>query len=111
MLRHLVAATAPEISGGAYQLSDDDVLSTNEVIQLIAETLHRKPRLWKLPPGLLTAAARAGDTLHLPLNTGRLRKLTENYVVDNRKIKGALQISNFPIDARDGLVKTIKSFG
>lgn len=40
----------PEIPGGAYQLADDDALSTNEVIQLIATALHRKPRLWKLPP-------------------------------------------------------------
>lgn len=101
----------PQISGGAYQLSDDDVLSTNDVIQLIAETLHRKPRLWKLPAGLLTAVARAGDTLHLPLNTGRLQKLTEDYVVCNQKIKKALQISKLPVDAREGLVKTIKSFG
>jgi len=101
----------PEIPGGAYQLADDDALSTNEVIQLIATALHRKPRLWKLPPGLLEAAARAGDTLRLPLTTERLRKLTENYVVDNRKIKEALQISRFPVDAREGLSKTIKSFG
>lgn len=101
----------PQISGGAYQLSDDDVLSTNEVIQLIAETLHRKPRLWKLPAGLLTVAARAGDMLRLPLNTGRLQKLTENYVVDNQKIKQALQVAKLPVDAREGLVKTIKSFG
>lgn len=101
----------PEIAGGTYQLADDDALSSNEVIRLIATALHRTPRLWKLPPGLVETAARAGDTLHLPLNTERLHKLTENYVVDNRKIKEALQISRFPVDAREGLTETIKSFG
>lgn len=101
----------PEIAGGAYQLADDDALPTNEVIRLIATALHRKPRLLKLSPGLIETAARAGDTLRLPLNAERLRKLTENYVVDNRKIKEALQISRFPVDAREGLTKTIKSFG
>ncbi|MEH2513959.1 nucleoside-diphosphate-sugar epimerase [Nitrobacteraceae bacterium AZCC 1564] len=101
----------PEIPGGAYQLADDDALSTNEVIRLIATALHRKPRLWNLPPRLLQTAARAGDTLRLPLNTERLRKLTENYVVDNQRIKKALQISSFPVPAREGLLKTIKSFG
>jgi nucleoside-diphosphate-sugar epimerase len=100
----------PSIPGGAYQLADDEALSTNEVIRLIAEVLHRKPQLWKFSPGLLTAAARAGDVLKLPLNTERLRKLTENYVVDNRKIKQVLQISTFPIDARQGLAKTIQNF-
>lgn len=101
----------PEIAGGAYQLADDDTLSTNEVIRLIATALHRKPRLWHFPPGLLQTAARTGDALRLPLNTEQLRKLTENYVVDNQKIKGALQIQSFPIEAREGLLKTIKSFG
>ena len=101
----------PNIPGGAYQLADDDALPTTEVVQLIASAIHRKPRLWKFPPGLLEAAARAGDTLRLPLNTERLRKLTENYVVDNQKIKDALQIRHFPIDAREGLSKTIRSFG
>lgn len=101
----------PTIPGGAYQLADDDALSTTEVVGLIATALHRRPRLWKLPPELLETAARAGDTLRLPLNTERLRKLTENYVVDNQKIKEALQISSFPLNAREGLLKTIKSFG
>jgi nucleoside-diphosphate-sugar epimerase len=101
----------PEIAGGAYQLADDDALSTNEVIRLIATALHRKPRLWKFPPGLLAVAARAGDVLHLPLNSERLRKLTENYVVDNQKIKDALHILRFPVSASEGLLKTIKSFG
>ena len=33
--------------------------------------------------------ARFGTLLHLPLNEERLRKLTENYVVSNAKIKAA----------------------
>ena len=101
----------PEIPGGPYQLADDDALPTTEVVRLIAEGLNRTPRLWSLPPSLLQTAARVGDALHLPLNTDRLRKLTENYVVDNQKIKRALKIRSFPIDAREGLLKTIKSFG
>ncbi|WP_424630743.1 NAD-dependent epimerase/dehydratase family protein [Bradyrhizobium sp. SYSU BS000235] len=100
----------PSIPGGPYQLADDDALSTTEVVRLIAEGLHRTSRLWSLPPRLLQTAARAGDTLRLPLNTDRLRKLTENYVVDNHKIKDALKIQSFPVEAREGLLKTIRSF-
>ena len=51
-----------------------------------------------------------GDWLKLPLNTERLRKLTENYVVSNDKIKSALGIEKLPLSAEEGLVKTIKSF-
>ena len=46
----------------------------------------------------------------MPLNPERLRKLTENYVASNDKIKSALGIDRMPVDARDGLVRTIKSF-
>ena len=49
-------------------------------------------------------------TLHLPLNTERLRKLTENYVVSNAKIKAALGIDRMPVRAEEGIVRTIKSF-
>ena len=48
--------------------------------------------------------------LHLPLNKERLAKLTENYVVSNRKIKSALGVDKMPVRAKEGLIKTIKSF-
>jgi hypothetical protein len=47
--------------------------------------------------------------LHLPLNTERLQKLTESYIVSNTKIKKAL-LKELPISVKEGLVKTIKSF-
>ena len=47
---------------------------------------------------------------NLPLNTERLQKLTENYVVSNAKIKAALGIDKMPVKAEEGIVKTIKSF-
>ena len=43
-------------------------------------------------------------------NTERLRKLTENYVVSNAKIKAALGIDKLPVTAKEGLMKTIRSF-
>ena len=54
--------------------------------------------------------AKIGGWLHLPLNPLRLQKLTENYVSSNDKIKKALGIKRFPIDAREGLRHTIMSF-
>jgi hypothetical protein len=51
-----------------------------------------------------------GDLFHLPFNTERLDKLTENFIVSNFKIKSALNIKKFPTSAKVGLVKTIQSF-
>ncbi len=48
--------------------------------------------------------------MKLPLNSERLKKLTENYLVSNQKIKSALGIDKLPVSASQGLEKTIKSF-
>ena len=44
------------------------------------------------------------------MNPERLQKLTENYVSSNAKIKKALGIERLPVRAKDGLMKTIRSF-
>lgn len=100
----------PDIPGGTYNLADDESLSTNELIQLISEARNKKPALWKVSPGLINGIARVGDILPLPLNSERLKKLTESYVVGNSKIKAALRINKMPISAREGLLITLKSF-
>ena len=91
-------------------MADDDALSTNELIEVMCNVMGKKSHIWKLPKVLIKFGARTGDILHLPLNTFRLDKLTENYVVSNEKIRRALNIERMPIDAREGLTKTIKSF-
>jgi nucleoside-diphosphate-sugar epimerase len=98
------------ITGGIYNLADDEALSTNDVVTIIAKTLSKKPRLLSIPQGLLKGMAKVGDAIKLPLNSERLKKLTENYVVSNTKIKQALGITVFPVTAREGLSKTIQSF-
>lgn len=100
----------PELPGGIYNLADDEVLSTNELVTLIAESTARKPRLWSLSPALIKSAARLGDFVPIPLNTERLKKLTETYIVSNQKVKTTLGIDGLPVSAKDGLRETIKSF-
>jgi nucleoside-diphosphate-sugar epimerase len=98
------------IKDGIYNLADDEPLSTNSVITIIANVIGNKPRLWKVSPAIIKAIAAAGDKLHLPLNSERLKKLTESYVVSNRKIKDALNITAFPVSSSEGLQNTIESF-
>lgn len=98
------------VDSGVYNMADDVALSTNELIEVMCEAMGLKPHIWCLSRGLINFIAKVGDVLHLPLNSFRLTKLTENYVVSNAKIKRALGVSSMPIDARVGLTKTIKSF-
>jgi len=100
------------LSPGAqvFPIADDDMLSTNRLIELIAETCGRKARLWRLPRNLMRLAARIGDVLHLPLNTERLGKLTEDSRVDNAALKQALGWSKMPIGAEEGMRQTLASF-
>lgn len=98
------------ISSGIYNFADDEPVSTNDLVKIIARTSDKKERLWKINNALITTFAKIGDVMKLPLNSERLKKLTESYVVSNKKIKSALNLNSLPITAEQGLEKTIKSF-
>lgn len=99
-----------EVESGIYHVGDDEVLSTNELIKLICEVLGQKSHIWKIDRKVMESLASLGTLVHFPLNKERLRKLTENYVVSNAKIKMALGIERMPVRAQDGIRKTIKWF-
>lgn len=99
-----------KIESGIYHIADDDALSTNELINVICEVLGRKSKILRIPKRFMNFVARIGSNLHLPLNTDRLQKLTENYVVSNSKIKKVLGVDYMPVTTRDGLKRTIQSF-
>ncbi len=96
-----------DVESGVYPICDDEPVSTNELISIICGCLGKKIKLWRIPQGIMTACAKIGDLFHLPLNSERLGKLTENYVVSNSDIKHALSIKEMPIKAVDGLKSTI----
>ena len=99
-----------DVPSGIYNMGDDEALSTNELIEEICKSLGKKAHIWKLPKGFMSGVAKVGGWLHLPLNPERLRKLTENYISSNAKIKAALGVDRMPADARTGLKKTLESF-
>lgn len=99
-----------DVVSGIYHMGDDEALSTNELIALMCEAMGKEPHIWKMNRKMMEGCAGLGTLLHLPLNTERLRKLTENYVVSNEKIKLALGIDRMPVRAADGIMKTIRSF-
>jgi len=99
-----------EIESGVYQVADDEALSTNELITLMALSQNQKANNWKIPVKVIETLVRIGDSLHLPLNSQRLKKLTESYLVSNQKIKQAFGIDKMPVRAMDGFKKTFNSF-
>ena len=99
-----------DVPTGIYNMGDDEALSTNELIEIICQSLGKKAHIWKWSKGFMTKTAKICGKLHLPLDEERLRKLTENYISSNAKIKAALGVETMPVAARDGLMKTLNSF-
>lgn len=97
------------IPSGVYQVADDQALSTNELIQLLSVGLTKKSVVLKITPSWIKGMAKLGDYLHLPINSERLQKLTEDYVVSNAKIVAAIGKS-LPVSSEEGLLKTFESF-
>ena len=97
------------IPSGVYNVADDEVLSTKEIIKLISNLKNKRPRIWNIPLIYIKLFTKLGYILHLPINSDRLQKLTENYMVSNVKIKQVIG-KELPVSAREGLLKTFKSF-
>ncbi|SJN28805.1 NAD-dependent epimerase/dehydratase family protein [Sphingobacterium sp. JB170] len=99
-----------QLKSGVFNFADDESISTNQLISLIDTVATKNTKMLWLPKGIVQCMARIGDVLPFPINSERLKKLTETYVVSNEKIKCALAINRLPISAEDGLKETIASF-
>jgi nucleoside-diphosphate-sugar epimerase len=97
------------VPSGIYNVADDEPLAVNEVVKIISQSIEKKSRLLMLPKRVIIFIAKIGDLLRLPLNSERLEKLTENYIVSNNKIKKAINCE-LPLNSKDGLISTAKSF-
>ena len=98
------------LENGIYHISDDDAVSTKEIIEIIKKVENNNTLNLSLPKVLVKFLAKIGDIIPLPLNTKRLKKMTGNLEVSNQKIKNALGITQLPISAKKGIEITIKSF-
>jgi nucleoside-diphosphate-sugar epimerase len=98
-----------DVPSGIYNLADDAAISTNRLIELIAKSKNKTPKIYKISQKKIESFAKLGDLLRLPLNSERLEKLTENFVVSNEKIVKAIG-KPLPVSAEDGLMKTLNSF-
>jgi nucleoside-diphosphate-sugar epimerase len=97
------------ITSGIYNISDSNSFSTVELINIMSDVLNKKSKIWSIPKYIIITIAKFGDIIKLPLNTERLDKLTESYLVSNQKLLEAIN-KPLPIQGTTGLIKTIKSF-
>lgn len=99
-----------DINPGIYNVADDEPISTNRIIELIAQSKGKKAKILKISPSFIETISKIGDKIPFPLNSERLRKLTESYVVSNKKLKKALGIDRMPVSAEGGMKKTLSTF-
>lgn len=97
------------IPSGIYNVADNESLSTNELILIIGESLGKKVSVLKIPIKIINAIAICGNSLKLPINEEKLKKLTESYVVSNKKIKDAIG-KQLPVGSKKGLKITFDFF-
>lgn len=97
------------IESGVYNIADDMPLSTVNLVEIIGEVVGKRAKILSMSKFLVKSIAKIGDVLPLPINSERLQKLTENYVVSNQKIKNQIE-KELPLSAEKGIEKTIASF-
>lgn len=98
-----------DIPSGVYHLADNETISTKDLVLLIGKTINKKVQVFNIPKNIMKNIALVGDVVRLPFNTEKLTKMTENYVVSNKKIKQVLGVE-LPLSCTEGLTETIKYF-
>lgn len=107
IIDNLIHQDVPE---GIYNISDDEPISTNELVETIGGVLQKNIRKIYIKKNMIIYTAKICDFLRLPFNSNQLHKLTETYIVSNEKIKNNLNINKLPISAREGITLTLNNF-
>lgn len=106
VIEHIIDDT---LIPGTYFLSDNDSISTNDLVRLIGRGINKKARILRLPKSVILVLARLGSWTAAPFNSDTVSKLCENMVVSNKKLLLNLN-KELPVSTTEGLNKTIRSF-
>ena len=96
----VVCATHPDAAGETFLVSDDDDLSTPDLIRRLARALGRDDRLLPVPPALLRLAGRLSG------NSDKVERLIGSLQVDIRQTCERLDWRP-PVTVDEGLRKTV----
>jgi len=92
----------------AYNISDDDHITVNDIINIIEESKNIKVFRLHIPKFIINFIAKFGDLFELDFNTQKLLKISNSLILDNSKIKNSLNI-NLKFNTIDELKKIIKT--
>jgi nucleoside-diphosphate-sugar epimerase len=98
------------IQSGIFHLSDDEPISTNELIKIIQEVTNKRFPIISFPKWFVIALAKIGSVVNLPFNLEVLKKLSTDYVVSNALILSEIK-KPFPVSSRNGIKMTLSGFG
>jgi len=96
------------IEPGTYQVVDDEAISTNDLVQIIGESLNKPVCTLNISSFITNLLMKAGYFFGMPNVSFRFKKLTTSFEISNKKIKNALGIEKMPFRALDGLKKSIE---
>lgn len=97
-----------EIEPGLYHIADDEPTYTHDLVKLIADATGKSGRIWNVNPKLLKTLAKFGNNVPFLINEHRLKKLTGDFIVSNKKLKRALG-KPLPVSSKEGLHRTLNS--
>lgn len=98
------------IQSGIFHLSDDEPISTNELIKIIQEVTNKRFPIISFPKWFVIALAKIGSIFNLPFNLEVLKKLSTDYVASNALILSEIK-KPFPVSSRNGIKMTLSGFG
>ena len=101
----------PTPINSALMISDNDDLSSAELVELIAKGLERKAHLVQIPLPLLKLLGHFGDVVRkingtFPLTSEALNRLTNSLTVDSSRCREILDWTP-PCSAKTGIQKTV----
>jgi UDP-glucose 4-epimerase len=99
----LVALQNPDAANKLYLLSDEQDVSTSQLVELIAQSLNNPPRLFAVPQGLLRLVA------SLMGKSSAVDRLFGSLFLDSSKFKKELNWTP-PFSLQQGLAETVQWF-
>lgn len=94
---------------GIYNVCDDEVVTTNDLVEWIQYFIGKRRRICKIPFFVIYMLVKLGDLFDLSFNSETFKKLTDSYVVSNKKLVLALK-ATLPVKTKYGIHRVLKTF-
>ena len=99
-----------DIPGGVYNVVDDESLQLVEIYEMMANSLHKKPRVYNVSKWIIRLLAKVGTRFNYSLDDFQYQKLSTDFEVSNEKLKKALDIKRMPVSVVDGFNQSVINY-